>query len=54
MPSIHSLFLARCVFAPATLMWCTMMMDNPRVFRAWARGGVVKVVEIPVRRAPGR
>jgi hypothetical protein len=39
MPSPQSVILARCLFAPATLMWCTLMLDRQRsrALREWTR-----------------
>jgi hypothetical protein len=38
MPSPGSLLIARWFLAPATLMWCRLLLDNPaeRVIRAWS------------------
>ena len=39
MPSPHSVLIARCLLAPATLMWCRLLLDNPgqRMAKAWSR-----------------
>ena len=39
MPSPGSVLIARWFLAPATLMWCRLLLDNPgeRAMRAWFR-----------------